>query len=64
MSVADFLFEGKPPPAVTSYGQSVEGMPKWLSDFTQGIAARANAIAAEPYQPYGGPRIGDHVSKS
>jgi hypothetical protein len=59
MPVNDFLFEGRPPPAVTTYGQTVESMPKWLSDYTQGLVARANAIAAEPYQPYGGPRIAD-----
>lgn len=59
MSINDFLFEGRPPPSVTTYGQTVENMPKWLSDYTQGLVARANAIAAEGYQPYGGPRIAD-----
>lgn len=53
----DFLFEGKPPKSVTTYGQTIQGVPKWLSDYTQGIIARANAAAAEPYIPYGGPRI-------
>jgi len=57
MGVLDFLFEGKPPAAVTTYGQTVENLPKWMSDYTQGLIARANAIAAEPYQPYQGPRI-------
>lgn len=57
MSISDFLFEGRPPPSTTTYGQTVENMPKWLSDYTQGLISRANTIAAEPYQPYGGPRI-------
>lgn len=57
MAILDFLFEGKPPQAVTTYGQTVENMPKWYSDYTQGLVARANAIAAEPYQQYNGPRI-------
>ena len=56
-SVLDFLFEGKPPQSVTTYGQTVENIPKWMSDYTQGLIARANAAAAEPYIPYGGPRI-------
>jgi hypothetical protein len=56
-SVTDFLFEGQPPKAVTEYGQTVETLPKWLSDYTQGIIGKANAIAAEPYQQYQGPRI-------
>lgn len=57
MPVNDFLFEGRPPPSVNQYGQTVESMPKWLSDYTQGLISKANAIAAEPYQAYGGPRI-------
>jgi hypothetical protein len=56
-SVYDFLFEGRPPQSVTTYGQTVENIPKWMSDYTQGLIARANAAAAEPYIPYGGPRI-------
>ena len=56
-STTDFLFEGRPPQSVTTYGQTVENIPKWMSDYTQGLIARANAAAAEPYIPYGGPRI-------
>jgi len=59
MATTDFLFEGKPPESVTTYGQTVESIPKWMSDYTQGLIARANAAAAEPYIPYGGPRIAD-----
>lgn len=57
MSITDFLFEGRPPKSVTTYGQTIKDVPKWLSDYTQGLIARANAAAAEPYIPYGGPRI-------
>lgn len=57
MGVLDFLFEGKPPVSVTSYGSTVESMPKWYSDYTQGLISKANAVAAEGYQPYNGPRI-------
>lgn len=56
-SITDFLFEGKPPKSVTTYGQTVQNVPQWMSDYTQGLMARANAVAAEPYTPYGGPRI-------
>lgn len=58
----DFLFDGKPPASVTTYGTSTQEMPKWLSDYTQGLIGRANAIAAEPYQPYGGPRLADQTA--
>ena len=57
MSVLDFLFEGKPPASVTTYGSSTESLPQWLSDYTQGLIAKANAIGAEPYQGYPGARI-------
>jgi hypothetical protein len=57
MSLGDFLFEGKAPPAVTTYGSSTANIPQWMSDFNQGLVTRANQIAAEPYQAYGGPRV-------
>ena len=57
MAITDFLFEGEPPKSVTTYGQTIESVPKWMSDYTQGLIARANAAAAEPYIQYGGPRI-------
>lgn len=57
MGVLDFLFEGSPPPSTTTYGTTVENMPQWLSDYTQALIARSNAIAAEPYQAYQGPRV-------
>jgi hypothetical protein len=53
----DFLFEGRPPPSTTTYGTTTSDLPKWLSDYTQGLIGRANAIAGEEYQPYGGPRL-------
>lgn len=59
MGVLDFLFEGKPPPSVTTYGSKTESLPAWMSDYLQGTVARANSIAGEGYQTYGGPRIAD-----
>jgi hypothetical protein len=57
MGVLDFLFEGRPPASVTTYGTTTQNVPAWLSDYTQGLIARANTVAAEPYQPYQGPRV-------
>lgn len=57
MSVLDFLFEGTAPASVTTYGTSTSSMPQWLSDYTQALIAKANTVAAEPYQAYEGPRI-------
>lgn len=57
MGFLDFLFEGSPPPSVSSYGQTVESMPQWYTDYTLGILNQANAFAGEGYQPYGGPRV-------
>lgn len=57
MGVLDFLFDGTPPASVTTYGQSTESMPKWYSDYTQGLIAKANQVGSEGYQPYGGPRV-------
>ena len=57
MSVLDFLFQGSPPASVTTYGETTSNVPTWYSDYTQGLISRANAIAAEPYQPYSQARI-------
>lgn len=57
MGVLDFLFEGNPPPNTTTGGSSTENIPQWLSDYTQGLIARANAVAGEGYIPYTGPRV-------
>lgn len=57
MSVTDFLFNGSPPSSVTTYGESITNTPKWYTDYTLGIASKANAIAAAPYQAYTSPRV-------
>ena len=57
MGVLDFLFEGQAPASVTTYGQTTESMPKWYSDYTQGLINKANIIAGEGYVPYEGQRI-------
>lgn len=57
MAVTDFLFNGKPPASVTTYGTTTSNLPDWYTDYQKGILAKANAIAAEPYQAYGGPRL-------
>lgn len=56
-TITDFLWEGEKPISATQYGTTTENIPKWLSDYSQGILAKANAVAAEGYQPYGGARI-------
>ena len=57
MSLTNFLFEGSPPPSTTTYGVAAKDTPAWYSDYTQGLIAKANAIAASPYQSYMGPRV-------
>lgn len=57
MSVSDFLFEGRPPASTTTYGVAAKDTPAWYSDYTQGLIAKANAIASSPYQSYMGPRV-------
>lgn len=56
-SISDFLFNGQAPKSTTTYGTNVQNLPQWYSDFQQGIAAKGNSIAAQPYEAYGAPRI-------
>jgi hypothetical protein len=37
MSLSDFLFQGSPPPSVTTYGSSSASMPAWFEDYQKGI---------------------------
>lgn len=57
MAFTDFLFQGSPPPSVSTYGETTTNVPAWYNDYTQGLISKANAIASEPYQPYGQQRI-------
>ena len=56
MALLDFLFEGKAPPQTTSYQSSSANLPDWYQAHAQGIVAKANAIAAQPYADYAGTR--------
>jgi hypothetical protein len=60
--VLDFLFGGKPPTSVTTFGETTASTPKWYNDYTQGMIAKANAVAAEPFRLYTGPRIADFTT--
>jgi hypothetical protein len=58
MGIADFLFEGQVPENVTTGTKTVNDLPDWYQSYTKGLIGKANAIAAEGYQPYvGGARI-------
>jgi hypothetical protein len=61
-NVLDFLFNGKPPVSTTTFGETTASTPKWYNDYTQGMIAKANAVAAEPFEYYTGPRIADFTS--
>lgn len=55
----DFLFNGSPPPNTTAATVSQTNMPDWYQEYTRGLLAKSNAIAAEPYQAFGGQRIAE-----
>lgn len=55
--LTDFLFQGQAPPQATSYSSTSANLPDWFSAAAQGLIARSNAIASEPFQQYQGPRI-------
>jgi hypothetical protein len=57
MSVSNFLFGGNQPTTTSSGGTSSTNLPAWYNDYSQGLIQRANAIASQPYQAYGGARV-------
>lgn len=57
MSLTDFLFNGSPPQSVTNYGTSTSSQPQYMQDYLQALVAKANAVAAEPYQSFPGQQV-------
>lgn len=53
----DFLFQGKPPPNVNSNGVQTTQVPAYLQQYHEGVLARGNQIASQPYQKYGKQRL-------
>lgn len=56
-SVSDFLFGNSPPATTTTYGSSSTSIPQWLQDYSKGIIAKANTLAAQPAPVYPGPQV-------
>lgn len=60
--VTSFLFNGQPPPSVTTYGESFQSLPTWYSDYVKGMMSTAGGLATDEinnpgaYQ-YQGPRV-------
>ncbi len=61
MALTDFLFNGAPPPSVTSESVSTPTLPDWYSDLAKNIVAKGSAIAGAPYQPYTGQAIAERT---
>lgn len=57
MSALDFLFQGQAPAQTTNYTSSQSQVPTWLQDYSQGLLSESAAVASQPYQQYGGPRV-------
>lgn len=57
MGVLDFLLEGTQPPASTTTGSTVQGLPQYVSDYVQQVLAGGMGAGMQPYQPYTGPRL-------
>lgn len=55
----DFLWNGKPPPSVTSNVNASTNVPDWFQEYQKGILAKGTAIAGEPFQTFPGPRLAD-----
>lgn len=45
MASLDYLFQGSPPPGVTTSAAASNGLPEWYAQYLQGIAAKGTEIA-------------------
>lgn len=55
--ILDFLFQGSPPPSVTSSAQSTTTVPDWMQEYIKADLSKASGIAGQDYQPYTGPTV-------
>ncbi len=56
-SAFDFLFQGSPPPSVTSSTTSQQGFPDWYQEIMRAGIGQAASVASQPYQPYSGNQL-------
>jgi len=57
MALLDFLFNGSPPPSVTSNVTQTQSLPLYFQEFQKAILQRANAQAGMDYPVYSGARF-------
>lgn len=61
MSMFDFLFQGSPPPSVTTAATTVQGFPDWYQELIRANVGQATGVMKEPWRGYQGPRNQDFV---
>lgn len=61
-SLWDTLFQGSPPPSVTTTATSQQGFPDWYQEIMRANMGQAAMAAMEPYIPYTGPRVAEQTS--
>lgn len=52
MALLDFLWNGSPPPNISSFQSTSVGIPDWVAQYQQGILAKGNALASVPADQY------------
>lgn len=52
-----FLFNGSPPPNATTQTSTTSTIPPYIQAYSQANLSKADALAANPYQTYTGPRV-------
>lgn len=52
MAFTDFLFNGTPPPQVSSASSGASQLPLWYQQYQGQLFNQASSIAGTPYQPY------------
>lgn len=57
MGALDFLFQGSPPENVNAATVTQTNMPDWYQEYTRGLLAKSNEIAAQDYQGYDQARV-------
>lgn len=56
-SMFDFLFQGSPPPSVTSSTETQTGFPDWYQELMRANIGQAAATIGQPYQTFPGQQV-------
>lgn len=61
-SIFDFIFQGSPPPSVTTSTQTQQGFPDWYQELMRANIGQAISATGQPYQAFPGQQVANQTA--